>query len=409
MRTGVQGVYTFYMPTRIVHGANSVRETGKECKNLGITKAAIVTDKGVSTVGLVDGVCDSLKNANVPYVLFDEVEEDPGVATVSRGAEYVLREKCDGLIAVGGGSSICAGRGIGVVATNGGTIRDYVGINRASKPPLSLIAIPTTAGSGAEVSQVIILKDHDRETKIVVGSPLYFPKVAILDPLLLRTLSFRQFVISGIDAIAHAIEAYLTTMTTPITDCLALSSVNLIYHNLRPAACSEDLDAKEACLIGSTMANVACGNARLGLAHAITQPMEGMFKIPHGLAIGTMLPHVMEFNLIASPERFRMLAGAMGQTEGSGVGDWDLSRSAITAVKRLLVDLGFPRKFSESQIGRESIPRMAKMLMGGLYGGEVDPAKDYPMQAVVPIPNIRKVTMKDVVELYEKAFTEWQL
>jgi alcohol dehydrogenase class IV len=407
MRTGDQNIFTFYLPTKIVHGINSVQKTGEEFKNLGATKALIVTDKGVKGAGLVEGVLDSLKKSGVPYVVFDEVEEDPGGTTVGKGAEVCSKEKCDGIVVIGGGSPICAGRGIGVVVANGGKIRDYLGLNKASKPPLPLIAIPTTAGSGAEVSQFIVLKDEERHTKMVVGSPMYFPRVAILDPMLLKGLSFWQSVVSRIDALSHAIEAYFTSMTTPITDALALSAINLIYNNLRAASTSEDLDAKEACLLGSSMANVACGNARLGLTHAMTNPMEGMFKIPHGVAIGTLLPYVMEFNLTASYQRFAVLAKNLGEFD-IGKSIEDLAPRAITAIKRLFVDLRFPRKYSDSQIDRKTIPQMAKMIMEGMYG-VYDPNKEYPINAIVPSTNIRKATMKDVIDLYEKAFEGWEM
>jgi alcohol dehydrogenase len=408
MRTGDQNIFAFYLPTRIVHGPNSVRETGKAFQSIGAEKALVVTDKGVKSAGLAEGVLESLKDSGIPHVVFDDVEENPGGVTVGKGAEVALKEKCNGIVVVGGGSPLCAGRAIGVVVTNGGSIRDYAGLNKASKPPLPLIAIPTTAGSGAEVSQFIILKDEERHIKMVVGSPMFFPKVAILDPMLLRELPFWQSVISGIDALSHAIEGYLTILATPITDALALSAVDLIYHNLRPATTSDDLDAKEACLIGSTMANMACGNARLGLPHAMTTPMEGMFKIPHGMAVGTILPYVMEFNLPASYQRFALLAKRM-ETSDCNRSAEELAPQAITAIKRLFIDLRFPRKYSEEQIDRKAIPQMAKMVMGGLHGEYYDPHREYPMNAVIPSVNLRKATMKDLIELYERSFKGWEI
>lgn len=407
MRTGDQNVFTFCLGTKIVHGPNSVQETGKEFKNLGLTKALIVTDKGVKAAGLLEGVFESLKKSGIPNVVFEDVEEDPGVVTVGKGAEAALREKCDGIVVVGGGSPICAGRGIGVVVTNGGSIRDYAGINKALKPPLPLIAIPTTAGSGAEVSQFIVLKDEERHIKMVVGSPWYFPKVAILDPMLLRGLPYWQFVASGIDAISHAIEGYLTNLTTPITDAWAIQATYLIYHNLRTAATTDDLDAKEACLIGSSMANVAFGNARPALAHTMTNSIEAMFKVPHGISVGTLLPYVMEFNLPASYQRFSLLAKIMGESD-LGRSERDLAPRAITALKKLYVDLGFPRKYSDSQVDRSAIPQMAKMIMGGIHG-EYDPNKEYSMNIILPSVNIRKATMKDIIGIYERSFEGWEI
>jgi alcohol dehydrogenase class IV len=349
----------------------------------------------------------SLDKSGVPYELFDSVEEDPGAACVQRGAEMVSKGACDGVIVVGGGSPLCAGRAIALLATNGGTIRDYAGINKASKPPLPVIGIPTTAGSGAEVSQYILLKDEVAHTKMVVGGATCFPETAILDPLLLTGLPFWQFVVSGIDALSHAIEAFCTSLTTPITDALALTAISLLYNDLPRAAATSDLDAKEACLIGSTMANMACGNARLGLAHAMTVPMEGMFRIPHGIAVGTLLPYVMEFNLPASFPRFAQLARVLGRSDrGQSVAD--IAPEAVVAVKKLYVDLEFPRKYSDDVVDRKSIPEMVTKMAGGLYGGGPR-AKDLPMNALVQSPNIRKATIKDVIEIFEKAFEGWDL
>jgi alcohol dehydrogenase len=406
MRTGDQNIFAFHLPTRIVHGPNSVQEAGKEFKGLGAAKALVVTDKGVKGAGLLENLFESLKKSDIPYVVFEDIEEDPGAVTVGKGADVASKEKCDGIIVVGGGSPLCAGRAIGIIVTNGGNIKEYAGINRVSKPPLPLIAIPTTAGSGAEVSQFIILKNEEGRTKMVVGSPLCFPKVAILDPMLLKGLPFWQFVISGVDALTHAIDSYLTTTTTPITDALALSAVDLIYCNLRGAATSDDLDAKEACLIGSTMSNMALGNARFGLVHAMTVPMEGMFKIPHGIAVGTLLPYVMEYNLPASFQRFAILAKTMGESD-IGRSTADLAPWAITAIKKLFIDLGFPRKYSEPQVERKAIAEMSKMIVGP--PGTYDPKKEYLMNAPVFTFNIRKATLKDVMGLFEKSFEGWEL
>jgi len=407
MKTANNNIFTFYLPTKVIHGAHSTEVTGRELKALGVTKVLIVTDPVVKKAGLVDGVVLSLQKNKIPWVMFDEVEEDPGGVTVGKGAELAFKEKCDGIVVIGGGSPICAGRGIGVVVTNGGKIRDYAGFDKATKPPLPLIAIPTTAGSGTEVSQFIVLKEEELHTKMVAGSPLFFPKVAILDPVLLKGLPFRQFVVSGVDALGHAMESYWATFATPITDALALQAVNMIYQNLRSASTTDDLDAKEACLIASTMANIACGNSRLGLVHSMSSPVEGTYKIPHGIAVGILLPHVMEFNLPATYQRFATLARAMGEND-RGRSIYDMAPCAITCIKRLLKDLGFPKKFSVSQVDPKAILGLAKIVMGGPYG-IFNPNMEYPMNAPVPTFNIRKATMDDLIRLYERAFEGWEL
>jgi len=406
VRTGGTDIFTFYMGTKVIHGLHSVQQTGIEFKGFKGTKALIVTDKGVRNAGLVEAVTESLKGNGIGYAVFDEVEEDPGAATVAKGVALALSESCDGIVVIGGGSPICAARAIAVVVANGGKIRDYVGLNKAAKPPIPLIAIPTTAGSGAEVSQFILLKDEELHSKMVAGSPLYFPRVAILDPLLLKGLPFHQFVASGVDALGHAIESYLTTMTTPITDALSLQAVGMLYQNLRPAATSDDMDAKEACLIASSMANIACGNSRLGLVHAMSNPVEGMFKVPHGISVGILLPHVMEFNLPASHSRFVALARAMEETD-AGRSAEELAFRTIVALKRLLVNLEFPKKYSEPGLDRNAIPQMAVLAMGGQFSLH-DSGKQYSAETPVPSANIRKATMGNVMRLYEKALEGWE-
>lgn len=408
MRTTDGNIFTFYLPTRIIHGPGSVNETGNQFKALGATKALVVTDKGVNGAGLVEGVLQSLQKSKIPYVVFDEVEEDPGGATVAKGAKLAVKEKCNGIVVIGGGSPICAARGMGVVVTNGGAIEEYAGIGKASNPPLPLIAIPTTAGAGTEVSQFIVLKaPKEFRTKMVAGSPMYFPKVAILDPLLLKSLPFGQAVASGVDALGHALEACWASFATPITDALALQAVSMLSRHLRSAAMTDDIDAKEACLIASTMANMACGNSRLGLAHTMSSPVEAMFKVAHGIAIGILLPHVMEFNLPASYERFATLAQALGEVD-DGLSEEELALGGLAALKELLTDLDFPSKFPEPKIDRKAIPELAKIVMGGPYG-IYDRGKKFPMNAPAPSFNLRKATMADVIRLYEKAFDGWEL
>lgn len=225
---------------------------------------------------------------------FTDVRQNPDVACVSRGVEAFRAAQADLVVAVGGGSPMCAAKAIALIATNGGTIRDYEGFGKVSQRPLPTICLPTTAGSGTEVSAVTIITDEKRHIKMAIGSPLAFPPLAILDPELLLTLPFRQAAASGMDALSHAIEACLTTQATPLTNALALGAIRLMGENLVRAAKTRDLEAKGACLLASSMANMACGNARLGLNHALTWPISSLFGVPHGLANGIMLPYALE-------------------------------------------------------------------------------------------------------------------
>jgi len=305
-------IYSFVLGTVIRHGYNSAAQVGAEVKRLRAKKVLIVSDKGVSGAGLLDPITQSLEGARVPFVVFDDVEVDPGTATVHKGVKLLQNEGCNIVVVVGGGSPVCAAKGIALVATNGGAITDYEGIGKYKRPPLPVIAIPTTAGAGSEVSPMFIITDESRNYKMSVGGPACYPTVAILDPFLLRNIPFWPAVNAGLDALTHAVEACWTNLSTPFTDSIALGAISLMMENLAPMVLTGDLEAKNKQLLASTMANVACGNARLGLVHALSQPL-GAYHLAHGYANGIMLPYVMEFNLPACEEKLAAMAIAMGE------------------------------------------------------------------------------------------------
>ncbi len=391
-------VYQYLMPTKIVHGPNSTARLGSEARLLKGTKALVVSDAGVQAAGLLAPVLDSLREAGIEAVVFVDVPADPDIEVVRRGAVLGLEAGCDLVVAIGGGSPMCAGKSIAVVATNGGSIRDYEGFGRVKVPPWPVIAIPTTAGSGTEVSAVTILADHERRIKMAIASPLTFPPVAILDPVLLVSLPFRQAVVSGIDALCHAIEAYLTSQATPLTDAIALRAVEMLSANLLKAATTRDLASKDACLLGSSMANIACGNARLGLTHALSWPVSCLYEVPHGVANGILLPYVLEFTLPSAVERMAQLGGAMaagGDTPPAGTREQQAARF-IHTVKRLLANCNFPRAFDPKQVDPAGIPQMVGMLKAGVY-------------ALFSQVNLRPATPADMTALYERSFEGWKI
>jgi alcohol dehydrogenase len=294
-------------------------------------------------------------------------------------------------VVVGGGSPVCAAKGIALLATNGGSIADYEGVGKYKHPPLPVIAIPTTAGAGSEVSATFIITDEKRNYKMAIGGSACLPEVAILDPLLLRNIPFWPAVNAGMDALTHAVEACWTNHSTPLTDCIAYGSISLIMENLAPMVLTEDLEAKNKQLLGSTMANIACGNAKLGLVHALSQPL-GAYHLAHGYANGILLPFVMEFNLPACEEKLALMAIAMGE-DRTGYTQGELAQRAIWRVKDLYLSLGFPNKLDEKEVDPKEIPEMVKRVM-------TRPQKKF---------NIRKSTEKDLTLLYEKAFQGWEL
>jgi len=387
-------IFQYLMPTKIIHGPHSVARLGGEARLLGGKKALLVSDPGVKAAGLLEPALQSLKEAGLEAIEFVDVPPDPDVEVVNQGVEVALEAGCDFVVAVGGGSPMCAGKSIAIVATNGGSIRDYEGFGRVKVPPWPVIAVPTTAGSGTEVSAVTILSDKERRIKMAIGSPLCYPPVAILDPVLLLSLPFRQAVISSIDALCHAVEAYLTTQATPLTDALALRAVELLSTNLLKAATTRDVVAKEACLLGSSMANMACGNARLGLPHALSWPVSSLYDVPHGLANGILLPYALEFTLPAAVERMARLAVAMGEP-AAGRSDREGAARFVRAIKQLLLDCDIPRTLDPQQVDPAGIPQMVDMLKEGIY-------------ALFAQVNLRPATPRDLTLLYERAFRGWE-
>lgn len=381
-------LYSYHMPTKVVHGFNAIGQVGKEAKTLGIRKPLFVTDAGVKGTGLIDAGLKSLESAGISTVVFDEVEEDPGTKTVAKGVDLLRSEGCNGVVVVGGGSPMCAGKGIALVATNGGSVADYEGYEKYKAPPLPVIGIPTTAGAGSEVSATFVITDEKRNCKMAIGGMTCHPQVAILDPLLLRNIPYWPGMNAGMDALSHAIGACSTNQATPITDSLAFGSIAMIMTNLASSVLTDDLEAKSQQLIASCMANIACGNAKLDLIHALSSPL-GRYHIAHGLANGVLIPYVMEFNLPVCEDKFAQMAIAMGEAP-YGLAKGELARKAIERVKGLFIETGYPRKLPDI-VDKKDIPDLAKQAMGRPW---------------VKF-NKRKCSEKEMIDIFHKALEGW--
>ncbi len=379
------GITTFCMPTRIVHGVGSIAKIPDECRRLGITKPILVTDQGLAKAGLVRTASDILNAARIPHAVFDRVEEDPCMNTVHEGEKVRRAAGCDGVVALGGGSPICAGKAIALLATNGGRISDYEDAGNIVKAPLPVIAVPTTAGSGSEVSSTFLIANESSGLKMAICSELCCPSVAILDPDLLRSLPARQAIWSGLDALTHAVEPLWTRLGTPLTDAIALRSIHMMFRSLVPAAFSDDITAKSEQLLAATMANIACGNAKLGLVHAFAFPL-GNLHVPHGLGCGLMLPFVMEFNLSSCKPKLAQMAIAIG--ERADQGEDALARAALERVKRLYVQAGFPSRVTEKEVPRSRLDQVIR-----------EAASTSQMRF-----NVRPAGEKDLADIMERAY-----
>lgn len=356
--------FVFSIPTLIAFGCDCIKELGKRIKDLGGSKALIVTDKGIVNSGILEGIKSILSRENIEFVVFDEVEPNPLDTTVERGTDIAIREKCNIVIGIGGGSSMDSAKAVAMRITNReGTLLDYIGIDRVKNAPLPIIAVPTTSGTASELTIFSVLTNSKDMTKISIGSDLLTPKVAICDPMLTVSMPPSVTAMTGMDALTHAIESYVTTVATPVTKALALESIRLIANNLRRAVSrGEDLQARTNMLLASLLAGMAFRHTRLGIAHALAMPLGSWdIRLPHGLANALVLPYVMEFNLPGNLEGYAEIAIAMGETFGDTLRETALK--SVKAVKELIRDIGLPKDLKSVGVKREDFDRIAQEAM----------------------------------------------
>lgn len=345
----------FFMPTRIVHGLGCVDTLSDQTTGLGATKVMLCTDKGLTAAGITQRVADRLAAGEVPYVLFDDVEEDPGVRTVTAGVDLFRGEGCDLVVALGGGSPMCAGKGIALVAANGGTLTDYEGFNKAAGAPYPVIAIPTTAGSGTEVSKVTILTDETRGFKMSIIDERTYPSVALLDAELMASLPARPALVAGMDALAHALDALWSIGATQFSDGLATEAAAIIFRDLAAAATTADMAAKQRMLEASSIANIGLGVALPGLAHVLSQPL-GRLHLSHGLATGIMLPYTMDYNIPVAAHKMAPVARLLGEAGD----DETLANALLRRLWDLMESVGFPTTLDPAVVTDDELPLLVE-------------------------------------------------
>jgi alcohol dehydrogenase class IV len=340
----------------------------------------------------------------VAIVRFEDCEVDARVTQIDAQAQVLRDARLDGVICIGGGSVMCAGKGIAIAAANGRSIRDCTGAGNFSRRALPMIMVPTTAGSGSEVSQWTVVKDDEHHAKLVCGGPLSFPDLAILDPVTLESLPIHVAAATGIDALTHALEAYTSSLGAPITDALALDAVKLLSASLRRAVCAaHDVEARSACMIASSMANMACGNARLGHAHTLSLPLESLLDMPHPLGVGVLMPHALAFNLVVLPGKARQLVEALGVRGVASLADSDVIAGCVSALRSLYRDVGFPQSWNESQLPRAQVRAMAERAVPGLYAGSEGLTKTFAGitgDATIVCPAPRKMSVREAEGIY---------
>lgn len=353
--------FQFHMSTKLLGGQGVARDAGQELAKLGVTKVFVVTDRIVRGAGLVDPIVAGLEAGGVELAaIFDAVKPNSEVGLVDHGAELARQAAADGLLAIGGGSVIDTAKGIAVVLSYGGSIIDHQGYGGIEEPLLPLMAIPTTAGTGSEVTHIAVIKDDANHTKIsYVGSALA-PRAAILDPEMTVTMPAPVTASTGIDALTHAIEGYVSTSHNPAADGLALSAIRTIRQWLPQAVKQgDDLEARQQMLVGASLAGAAFDSALVGCVHAMAHAAGGLFGVAHGLANSILLPHGMAYNLESCPDRFRDIAVALG-CKVDGLADVDAGRLAIDCVTDLARECGLPARLRDAGIPEDGLGAIAE-------------------------------------------------
>lgn len=348
---------------RIVMGPGAINQLADEVRALKAKKVLIVTDPGLIKSGLVDKAQAVLERAGIQYAVFGDVEADPRYEIVADCVEKIRSEGADLIIGFGGGSPIDIAKVSAVMATNEGPISEYFGIDLVPQPGLSTLIIPTTAGTGSEVTPIAILSDHTEKLKKGIVSQYLFPSVALLDPELTLGLPAHVTAATGMDALIHAIESFTSKNATSISDMLASQAMVLIADNIRTAyADGSNLAARSNMLEGSLLAGMAFCNAGVTAVHAFAYPIGAEFHIPHGVANSIMLTPVMEFNKLGSLDRFAEIAEYLGENT-DGLSTREAANAAVEAMRTLAADLKIPDHLSEFGIKEKDIPELAAGVM----------------------------------------------
>ncbi|MFU2209923.1 iron-containing alcohol dehydrogenase [Solidesulfovibrio sp. C21] len=386
-------VYGFFIPSVTLIGIGAAKQIPDKIKALGGSKPLLVTDKGVVAAGICKQVTDLLDAASMPYVIYDETVPNPTDKNVADGVAIYKKNGCDSLITLGGGSSHDCGKGIGLLISNGGKIHDYEGIDKATKPLMPYLAVNTTAGTGSEMTRFAVITDTSRHVKMAIADWRITAGIAIDDPVLMVGMPPALTAATGMDALTHSVEAYVSTIANPMTDACAVESIKLVFKYLRKAVANgQDLEAREGMCFAQYLGGMAFNNASLGYVHAMAHQLGGFYNLPHGECNALLLPHVEQFNLIAKVEKFAEMARIMGENT-DGMSPRDAAELCLKAIRQLSADVGIPATLVE---------------LGKRYGKDVK-AGDIPTMTanaqkdICKFTNPRCATDKDVAAIYTGA------
>lgn len=379
--------YSFFMPTTTLIGKGALQELMPILKRNNFKKALIVTDKILVEIGQVKKLTDLLDKNCIGYIVYDETKPNPTVTNVNDGLILLKKENCDFIISFGGGSPHDAAKGIALLATNGGNINDYEGIDKSEKPQFPLVSINTTAGTGSEMTRFSIITDEERHIKMAIVDKNVTPLIAVNDPLLMKMMPKGLTAATGMDALTHSIEALVSTIANPLTDSSAEKAIALIAKYLRRAVENgEDIEARDMMSYAEYLAGIAFNNASLGYVHAMAHQLGGFYDLPHGICNAILLPHVESYNSPKCAKQLKLVAELMG-VNTDNMNNEEGAKAAIKAIQKLSLDIGIPNGLKELNVKEEDFPILAKNALADACA----------------LTNPREGTLEEIIQIFKNA------
>lgn len=377
-----------FVAPEFVFGAGASLLAGQYAANLSIKKALVVTGPDLESMGCTGAIVDSLTREGVACAVFSDVTPNPRHDEVMAGAEAYRREGCDSLVAVGGGSPMDCAKAIGIVCTNDRHVLEFEGVDNVERPGPPLICIPTTAGTAADISQFCIINDTNRSVKIAIVSKTMVPDVALIDPRLTLTMDAELTAHTGLDALTHAAEAFVSNAASAVTDLNALEAMRLIRKHLRHAVRRpDDMEARTGMMLASTYAGLAFSNAILGAVHAMAHSLGGLLDLPHGLCNAILLDHVIDYNFDAEPEKYRRMGVILGADIPLGTPHDEAKKCTLDIIRDLKRDVGVTHTLCELGMTPEDMPLLARKALA-------DPCM---------LTNPKHPTADDLIEIFRQS------
>jgi len=379
---------TYYFPPVVIMEPGAVELIVPEIQRMNVKKALVVTDKVLIEAGVAKIVFDVLDAAKIKYAVFSDVKPNPTVTNVNAGYQTLLDNECDFVISIGGGSPQDTGKGIAILATNPGDLRDYEGIGKTANKSIPIVAINTTAGTASEATINYVITDEDRKLKMVIVDPNCLATVAVNDPILMIKMPKSLTAATGMDALTHAVEGYTSAGASRFTDLFNLEAIKVISASLRTAvADGEDLDARDAMAYGQFVTGMGFSNGGLGIVHSMAHQLGGFYDLPHGVCNAILLPHVVHFNADAVGDRLKDIAMAMG-VDVSRREPKEINIMAIDAIKKLSKDVGIPSGLKEIGVKETDFAELADLALADICTGG----------------NPKCPSKEDVIAIYKAAF-----